>query len=161
MNTKVTGAKAGVLGAIPFGLPGGVDDETGRMGLTIEQWQHTDNPDLPIYWATPGSFGGEEWAYVDGIDLHTNGLNADVWFESGQCVTVPVGRVIYMARKHAEPLLPETLRAALANARLIAASPKMLSVLQALERRFATSLPDSGSLVIIREAIAEATGTTP
>lgn len=97
----------------PFGQPGGMDDETGRIGLTIEQWRHTDDPDLPVYWHIADSMGGEEWAYIDGIDLHTDGLHADVWFESGGCLSVPVSTVVYMARKHAEPLLPANLRAAL------------------------------------------------
>lgn len=110
MNTT----KPGVLAVIPFGQPGCVDDVTGRMGLTIEQWAGTGNPDLPVYWHVADDMGGDEWAYTDGIDLHADGLHADVWFESGQCKTVPVRTVIYMHPKHAEPLLPETLRAALA-----------------------------------------------
>lgn len=114
MNTTT---KPGVLAVIPFGQPGCFDDETGRVGLTIEMWKATDDPDLPVYWPVYWNTGSDccdDWAYTDGIDLHADGLHADVWFESGQCKTVPVNTVVYMARKHAEPLLPEALRAALA-----------------------------------------------
>jgi len=99
------------VSVIPFGQPGCVDDVTGRVGLTIEQWNATDNPDLPVYWHIADDMGGDEWAYTDGIDLHIDGLHADVWFESGQCKTVPISTVVYMARKHALRLLPDRIRA--------------------------------------------------
>ncbi len=97
---------------INMGSPGSVDDITGRVGLTIEMFRQIDDPDLPVYWWIEDSMYGEDWAHVDGIDYHVDGTSADVWFENGRCKNVSVSTVIYMAAKHANPLLPEALSAA-------------------------------------------------
>jgi len=80
-----------------------------RHRVTVAQWDKRPDSlvDEAAYWFAPYAeeCGNDPWAVIDGIDAHTTGGRFDVWFASGQCVTVEGSKPIYVGDKHIVPLL--------------------------------------------------------
>jgi hypothetical protein len=80
---------------------GYVDPDTGRVALTLAQFAALP-PDTPGYWFSESAeeCGMDPWALVDGLDPMVDGSAFDVWFASGNCITLPANsdRVIFVSR---------------------------------------------------------------
>lgn len=81
-----------------------IGDPKYRYRLTVAEWDQRPDSlvDESAYWYKPEAdeFGLECWAVIDGIDKHKRGDMYDVWFASGQMVTVAADKPIYVSEKH-------------------------------------------------------------
>lgn len=83
---------------------GYMDWKTGRVAVLASKYADSDlNGDVYAYYYSEANdeMGLEPWKLVDGVDKHTNGDSMDIWFASGNSMTVGASMTIFLAEKDA------------------------------------------------------------
>jgi hypothetical protein len=79
-----------------------------RCAITVAKWHSRPDTlvDESAYWFSEHAdeCGMDPWAVIDGTDADRSGDSYDVWFASGQCVTVKGDKRIYVKPEHAAQL---------------------------------------------------------
>jgi len=78
---------------------GYVCPSTGRVAVSVAELAESDlNGDVTAYFLDENAelFGLDGWRTVEGIDPHVDGTEFDIWFESGDSITVKADALVYL-----------------------------------------------------------------
>jgi len=92
---------------LPKRAAGYVCPSTGRVAVSVAELAESDlNGDITAYWLNENAelFGLDGWRTVEGIDPHVDGTEFDIWFESGDSITVKADALVYLRWSDAQRL---------------------------------------------------------